>query len=171
MQQKELYETMYSELSNLGMCEGGLATWNTELDQDAICKTMHKYLDFVLERDYPSCEFMENNFDKKILNDNKIYVNDDVSSHDIPNGSYIICGNSTGDIIANNYAAVTLHIRHKCKVKVRARGMSAVFVRVYDEAEVDISQEERSKVNVYKYGDKCKVNTTGNVSVKNREVY
>ena len=171
MTEKQLYETMFEGLSNRGMCEGGLAAWNSQLSQDQICKTMHKYLDFVLERDYPSCEFMETNFDKDVLHSNKIYVNDDVESSDMPNGSYILNGKCTGEIVANGYAAVTLHVRHNCKIKVKARGLSIVYVRAYDKASVDVAQEDRSKVYVYKYGEDCSVETTGNVQVKQRKAY
>ena len=168
---KQLYETMYNSLASLGMCEGGLAAWSEELDQDAICKTMHKYLDFILERDYPSSEFIEEHFDREILHNNRIYVNEDFSTDNIPNGSYILNGSCTGNIASIGYAAVTLHIRHTGKMVIRAKGMSCVYVRVYDDAEVEVHQEERSKVHVYRYGDRCKVNATGNVSVRDRDVY
>lgn len=157
--------TLNKELKNkavsLGLCAKWTGEWN-EKNKDELCEMYVRGLDFCIEHDYPSCEYMRENF-SGVMERHGIYVDKDFDEAFV-NGIVVLNGKCSGDIIVKDYDAATIHVRHDSFVRITATGHSKVFVKVYDDAVVQVAQEGKAKAYLYVKGGQFK--TVGDVLVR-----
>lgn len=163
----ELNRKLRDRAIELGLCEQWQGEWDKDRTQDELIKMWKKGSDFCFElHDFPNKEFIKAYFDRKVLNDNLIFVDEVVNSVNGGDGTWVLNGKCTGKISFSGFAAARLHIRHDCEVSIEASEMSKVFVSVYDKAKISVRQSGSSKVYVYKKSPVCKVSADGDVMVR-----
>ena len=84
-----------------------------------------------------------------MLNANLIFVDEYLDFDMMPSGIYILNGECSGSIRFAPWTAVTVYVRHTSNVRIIAGDFAKVFVRLYDEAEVETEAEEGAVVRVY----------------------
>lgn len=166
METKELSNTLKVEAIKNGLCQQWQSEWNDETTQSLIDKYL-KGIDFAIEHNYPSNEFIEENFDKDILLANNIFVNDEVRGTNIGT-PIVINGKSKGMLTFDEYGVATIYIRHDSEVSISCKDLSKVWVHVYDNAKVHIVATDVAKVYCYKHSNECTVNVIGDVCVRDR---
>ena len=160
----ELNKKLRDRAIELGLCEQWQGEWDKDRTQDELIKMWKKGSDFCFElHDFPNKEFIKAYFDRKVLNDNLIFVDEVVNSVNGGDGTWVLNGKCTGKISFSGFAAARLHIRHDCEVSIEASEMSKVFVSVYDKAKISVRQRGDSSVYVYTHGEDCTVETEGDV--------
>ncbi len=143
-----LSETLKQQAVDLGLCRPWTEAWG-DCDQQELIDKYKKGIDFCIDKQYPSNEFIKANFDRDLLNANLIFVDEYLDFDMMPSGIYILNGECSGSIRFAPWTAATVYIRHKSNVTIIADDFAKVFVRLYDEAEVEAEAEEGAVVRVY----------------------
>lgn len=108
-----------------------------------------KGMDFCIEHDFPSMDFINENFSPQELHDNGIWVNESLDNKTLSNGIYIALGDTTGTVRIGRWCAVTIYLRHESKLNIVAEEFSRVFVRLYDSAESVIIDSEDARISIF----------------------
>lgn len=140
-------EKLILEAERLGACRKGLR--NLPLTIPGIVQRWKENIDFALEKDFPSVDFIKENFDAKLLRDNLVYVDEHLNIEDAPNGVYMLNGNCTGTIHFRQWAAATVYVRHTSEITVIAEDFAKVFIRLYDDADANVVDLGDARVKVY----------------------
>lgn len=145
---ENLSETLKRQAVDLGLCKPWTEAWG-DCDQQELIDKYKKGIDFCIDRQYPSNEFIKANFDRDLLNANLIFVDEYLDFDMMPSGVYVINGECTGTIKFAPWTAATVYIRHTSNVRIIADDFAKVFVRLYDEAEAVVDSDESAVVKVY----------------------
>ena len=145
---ENLSETLKQQAISLGLCKQWTEAWGNPDQQDLIDK-YKSGLDFCIEHQYPSNEFIRENFDRELLHENLIYVDEQLCLDDAPSGEYVLNGECTGTLHFRSWTAATVYVRHTSNVSIIAEDFAKVFVRVYDGAEVNVCDVGDAVVKVY----------------------
>lgn len=143
-----LSETLKQQAVDLGLCRPWTEAWGN-CDQQELIDKYKKGIDFCIDKQYPSNEFIKANFDRALLNENLIFVDEHIRLDDAPSGIYILNGECSGSIRFAPWTAATVYVRHTSNVRIIAGDFAKVFVRLYDGAEVETEAEESAVVKVY----------------------
>lgn len=143
-----LSDILKQEAVDLGLCKPWTEAWGNCSQQELIDK-YKKGIDFCIDKQYPSNEFIKANFDRHLLNENLIFVDEHINLETAPSGIYVINGECTGRIWFGKWAAATIFVRHNSKIRIEADRYAKVFVRLYDNAEVECDYDESAVVKVY----------------------
>lgn len=143
-----LSETLKQEAVSLGLCKLWTDAWG-DCDQQGLIDKFKKGLDFCLERNWPTPDFIKANFDRDLLHTNLIYVDEHIDLKEAPNGVYVLNGECFGTLWFNSWAAATVYVRHGSNVTIVADDFAKVFVRVYDEADAEVVELGDAVVKVY----------------------
>lgn len=144
---ENLSETLKHQAESLHACKKGLRNF-PETEQGMI-ERWKENLDFAIENNFPSVEVIRDDFDRSLLHENLIFVDEHLNIDDAPNGVYVLNGECTGTLHFRKWAAATVYVRHTSKVSIIAEDFAKVFVRVYDEAEADVCEFGDAVVKVY----------------------
>jgi hypothetical protein len=154
-----------TELKNkavsLGLCAKWTSEWS-ERDKDELCEMYIRGLDFCIEHDYPSRKYMMENF-SGVMENHGIYVDADFDEKFVK-GILVLNGDCHGDIIVKGYDVATIHVRHDSFIRITITDHAKAFIKVYDNAVVQVIQEGESKAYLYRKGGSYKV--SGDVLVR-----
>ncbi|MDE6454207.1 MAG: hypothetical protein K2L74_00015 [Muribaculaceae bacterium] len=145
---ENLSETLKQQAVDLGLCRPWTEAWG-DCDQQELIDKFVKGIDFCLERNWPTSDFIKSNFDRALLNANLIFVDEHLQLDNAPSGIYILNGQCSGSIRFAPWTAATVYVRHTSNVRVVAGDFAKVFVRLYDEAEAEAKAEESAVIKVY----------------------
>lgn len=145
---ENLSETLKQQAVDLGLCRPWTEAWG-DCDRQELIDKYKKGIDFCIDKQYPSNEFIKANFDRDLLNANLIFVDEYLDFDMMPSGIYILNGECSGSIRFAPWTAATIYVRHKSNVTIIADDFAKVFVRLYDEAEAETEAEESAVVRVY----------------------
>lgn len=143
-----LSETLKQQAVDLGLCRPWTEAWG-DCDQQELIDKYKKGIDFCIDKQYPSNEFIKANFDRDLLNANLIFVDEYLDFDMMPSGIYILNGECSGSIRFAPWTAVTVYVRHKSNVTIIADDFAKVFVRVYDEANAKVVELDEAVIKVY----------------------
>ena len=145
-----LSDILKQEAVERNLCSQWTAEWADDSDQQALIDKYVRGIDFVIKQgEWPTNEFIKANFDRELLHDNLIFVDEDIDLKEAPNGVYILNGECSGVIRFNSWAAATVYVRHNSNVTIIADDFAKVFVRVYDEADAEVVELDEAVVKVY----------------------
>lgn len=144
-----LSDTLKQQAVNLGLCKPWTEAWADNSDQQTLIDKYVKGIDFCIEHQYPTNDFIKANFDRDLLNSNLIFVDEYVDMDMAPSGIYILNGECSGRIRLAPWAAATFYLRHNSNMNIVAEDFAKVFVRLYDESDVEVDSDESAVVKVY----------------------
>lgn len=145
----------------LGACERGLDGLENLNEQELVNRYIH-YIEFAIDKDFPSNDFIKKHFDKELLHRNNIYVDEFVERRNARQ-VVVIQGKSAGNLLFDGMTVSDVYVRHDSEVTIDCSRLSKVFVNVYDRAKVTVIQRGGASVYVYLHGDSCEVSTCGEV--------
>lgn len=143
-----LSETLKQQAVDLGLCRPWTEAWG-DCDQQELIDKYKKGIDFCIDKQYPSNEFIKANFDHDLLNANLIFVDEYLDFDMMPSGIYILNGECSGTIRFAPWTAATIYVRHKSNVTIIADDFAKVFVRLYDEANAKVVELDNAVIKVY----------------------
>lgn len=164
---KNLGKMLKSQARKLGACDKGLDNLEKLNEQELINRYVH-FVDFAISADFPSNDFIKNNFSKELLNHNNIYIDSNVERRNARQ-IVIIQGKCSGNLYYDGFNTADIYVRHDSNIVIDCCRMSKIFINVYDNAKVKVCQRDGASVYVYKHGDKCKVTTEGEVMQRKSE--
>lgn len=145
----KLNTELRSQAIDLGLCAKWQSEWVDNRSQQELVDMWKRGIDFALLHNYPSNNFIKANFDRDLLNANLIFVDEYVDMDMAPSGIYILNGECSGRIRFAPWTAATIYLRHSSKMNIVAEGFAKVFVRLYDETDVEVDSDESTVVKVY----------------------
>lgn len=143
-----LSATLKEQAVGLGLCRQWTNEWE-ECDQQELIDKFKKGIDFCLLKQFPSPDFIKRSFDSALLRENLIFVNEDVYVDDAPSGVYVFNGDCSGEIHFKGWSAATLYLRHGTSLSVTADDFAKVFVRLYDDSDVNTECGADASLKVY----------------------
>lgn len=145
-----LSDILKHEAIERNLCAQWTKEWADDSDQQTLIDKYKSGLDFIIKQgQWPTNEFIKANFDRELLHDNLIFVDEDIDLKDAPSGIYVLNGECSGVLHFKQWAAATVYVRHTSNVTIIADDFSKVFVRVYDEAEAGVIELDDAVVKVY----------------------
>lgn len=164
---KNLGKMLKSQAKELGACEKGLDNLEKLNEQELVNRYIH-FVDFAIEKSFPSNESIKKLFDKELLHRNNIYVDEFVERRNARQ-VVVINGKCTGFLAYDGMTTADIYIRHGSEITIDCSRMSKVFINLYDNAKVNVTQRDTSSVYVYKHGNNCKVIAEGEVLQRKSE--
>jgi hypothetical protein len=161
---KSLGQKLKSQAESLGACEKGLNGLDRLNEQELINRYVH-FIDFVIENNFPSNEFIKENFDKSLLEHNNIYVDAEFERRNARQ-VVVIQGESKGVLLFDGMTTSDVYIRHDSEVTIDCSRLSKIFISVYDNAKIHVTQRDGASVYVYLHGENCSVESDGEVMIR-----
>ena len=145
-----LSDVLKKEAIERNLCAVWQKNWKDNSSQQELIEKYKKGIDFVIEQgEWPTNEFIVENFDRELLHRNLIFVDETVTMENAPSGVYVLNGACTGVLNFSHWAAATVYVRHQSNVRIFAEDFAKVFVRVYDEAQVETGCDDSAVLKVY----------------------
>ena len=161
---KNIGKQLKSQAESLGACEKGLNGLDRLNEQELINRYVH-FIDFVIENDFPSNDFIKENFDKSLLEHNNIYVDAEFERRNARQ-VVVIQGESKGVLLFDGMTTSDVYIRHDSEVTIDCSRLSKIFISVYDNAKIHVTQRDGASVYVYLHGENCSVESDGEVMIR-----
>lgn len=161
---KNIGKQLKSQAESLGACEKGLNGLDRLNEQELINRYVH-FIDFVIENNFPSNEFIKDNFDKSLLEHNNIYVDAEFERRNARQ-VVVIQGESKGVLLFDGMTTSDVYIRHDSEVTIDCSRLSKIFISVYDNAKIHVTQKDGASVYVYLHGENCSVESEGEVMIR-----
>lgn len=161
---KNIGKQLKSQAESLGACEKGLNGLDRLNEQELINRYVH-FIDFVIENNFPSNEFIKENFDKSLLEHNNIYVDAEFERRNARQ-VVVIQGESKGVLLFDGMTTSDVYIRHDSEVTIDCSRLSKIFISVYDNAKIHVTQRDGASVYVYLHGENCSVESDGEVMIR-----
>ena len=152
----KLNEEIMSGAKACGICEEWYNMMK-DADKDGLLDMYKRGIDFVIKHSFPENSYLLSHSTDEIRHKHLIFIDETVPE---------------GQISFDRYSASTLHIRDNSQVVISAKGLSKVFINVYDHSRVEIIQEDAAKVFVYFHGETCHISSHeesyGNVLIRKK---
>lgn len=161
---KNIGKQLKSQAESLGACEKGLNGLDRLNEQELINRYVH-FIDFVIENNFPSNEFIKDNFDKSLLEHNNIYVDAEFERRNARQ-VVVIQGESKGVLLFDGMTTSDVYIRHDSEVTIDCSRLSKIFISVYNNAKIHVTQRDGASVYVYLHGENCSVESDGEVMIR-----
>jgi len=161
----ELQQELKVMAVSLGLCQQWQDQWGMP-DSDELVGKYVEGIDFAIQHDFPSIEYIESNFSKEVLRRNGVYCNDKIIGK---KRVMVLLGNSSGEIRLNDFEVVTVYARHDSEVKISVSDFASVLVYAYDNAKVTIDNKGYHRQRVYNYSHSTKFAYTGEIIQKDRD--
>lgn len=165
MDEGRLSERMKKEAVWLGLCAQWTEEWGDNASKDEMVRKFVRGLDFCIEHDWPSTKVMKRDFGD-VIHNHGVYVDENVECMDAP--MVILNGECVADIRYDGTTTGEVYVRHKSEARIKARGLTRVFINLYDDGEVDVDCDDGCRVFVYRHGGKVR-KAVGDVIVREKE--
>lgn len=144
--------------------------WRCRWNRDELIQKFKEGIDFCIKNEYPTNEFIKENFTKDILRRHCVLVDDQYSL--LNERMCVLQGKSVSNIRFNGWNPGTVYVRHQSHANITARNMSFVIVHIFDSATVECTAEDKASVVVLRHGENVRVlSAKGNVRIKDELDY
>lgn len=161
----DLNNTLKRQAIGLGLCSEWTEEWRDNEDRQSLIDKYLEGIDFVIEHDWPSVDFIKENFESELLTKNGIYV-DGFMSMNSHSGTLVFLGDSKAKLSFKNFDCCRIYARHDSEININVSGFSKIFIHAYDNAKIHIVSDNQAKVYIYLHGDNCNLSPTGSVMVR-----
>lgn len=170
MKNKKLSKDLKKRAIALGLCSQWTKEWKTS-DCDELCQMYKDGIDFCIEHDYPTTEYMKDNFEG-IMQKNGIYVDDKVNINKIKHLVYVFNGGSNASIKVSEFDVCEIYVRHDSVLNLECSGQAKVYVNLHDNAKLNVKQEgSLSRCVVSRYSPSVVISHYGdNVRIRDGKV-
>lgn len=157
-------EDLRNKAVGLGLCHKWQRLWNTNTDKDELVEMYKRGLDFCIENNYPTNEYMLEHFDG-VMQKHGVFVSNFLDLKNVK--QVVLNGECSGYLAYDMYSVGNIYVRHNSKIDIVAKENAKVFVTCYDSAVLDLRTEGRASITVYNYGSE-RISHYGNVQIKDR---
>lgn len=162
---KNLGKQLRTQAESLGACEKGLDNLDKLNEQELVNRYIH-FIDFIIDKhDFPSNDFIKKNFDKELLHRNNVYVDELVERRNARH-VVVVQGKCNGNLWYDSMTVADVYVRHDSEITIDCSRLSKVFINVYDNAKVNVTQRDGASVYVYLHGNSCSYETEGEVMIR-----
>lgn len=134
MNERELSNVLREIGRMQGMCDDFYKNWTYDIGE--LLDMYKRGQDFCIEHDYPPIDFIRDNFDKNLLREHGIYVDDELDLEITRSGIYIFLGNCKGRVHFKEWCAADVYLRHCCDLEIDSSDMAKVYISLYDNSNI-----------------------------------
>lgn len=167
MKDRDLNLLLKGQAEALGLCDKFREIWRDDFTRQDLISLYKRGIEFCLDYDFPNEDFIEANFDARLLEKNNIYTRK-FGVVDNGNGVYVCNGGSDGVLRFTGMDVATVYIRGGSHIRIIASDISKVFIDVLDESKVKVEQNNSAAVFIYKKSKAATLETSGKVMVRRR---
>lgn len=160
----KLNEALRTKAIELGLCKEWQNDWREDWNTDKLISKFYDGIDFCLSRNYPTNDFIKDNFDRNTLLKNYILVDEKHSILNAPQAA--VFGKSKIKARYNGRSFGRIYIKDDALINVVAHNSSTVLVHVLDSAVVHAECYDRASVVVIRHSEKCLICGKGSVVIK-----
>lgn len=167
----DVIELLKTDGASKGLCE----IWQKKLKSETSIKRLSEMfirgIDFCISENYPTLEFMRDNFKGK-CEPYGIFIDDDGVSL-LNKENVVLNGGCKANLMFDGYSVSRVFVRHDSTVKIHAQDHSMVTVDAFDNSYIKIASNDRASVLVFIHGE-AKVDYSGTgvkVIQKNKNTY
>ena len=164
MDENLLNSVLRRQARSLGLCDKWYDEWERHATSQVLIEKYLKGIDFCIKHDYPSLDFIKDNFKKEELMANGIFVDEAVDAENV--STTVVMGQSKGVLRYDRQSSFSVYVRHESAVTITANRGARVFVETYENCKVSVEADSHSKVFVYRHGGE--VSAAGNVVVRDK---
>lgn len=136
-----LSDLLKQEAIERRLCAEWTDGWADNSDQQTLIEKYKDGIDFVLKQgEWPSNNFIRENFDRDLLHSNLVFVDEELSIERAPSGVYILNGACSGTICLEPWSAATIYVRHDSNVRIIASDFAKVQIRLFDNGEAEVER-------------------------------
>lgn len=146
---KELNKILRNEAIDLGLCQQWQNDWRVNKNTGELIEMFKRGIDFCIEHNWPSCQFVKTNFDRKELHNHNVYVGENVSGVVLQSGVAAI-RECEGTVEVERNSVATIHCQNCDGLTVKAGRGARVFLHLYNTDIANIEEGEHSVVKIYK---------------------
>lgn len=161
----ELNKTLKAGAVSLGLCQKWQNEWAGNKSPGELIEMYKRGIDFCIDREWPSCDWILANFDQAELRDKGVFIKENLDEIILNDGVSVIRG-FEGDVVVPKNTVVTLHCQSNKLLVVKVRKGARLFMHTHKTPCVVIADEPMSFAKVYRYDDVSTVEVRGNASVK-----
>ena len=129
-----------------GLCKKWTEEWDLKSDTDKLLFKYKEGIGFCCKNNYPPNDFVKRHFDRAVLCEHHIYLDENIVYQDAPSDTYVIQGDSEIDLTFSGYTAAFLWLRNCCKVNITAKEHARIFVHVFDNSDCTITLQDKANV-------------------------
>ena len=146
---KSIVQALTKEADQNGICD----EWKIDLSRirtvDGLCKMYLDGIDFCLSNEYPSVEFLRENF-AGMTEKHGIFVDKKCKVEGYK--KIVLLGDSDANIAVSGYQVVQVFVKHQSKLSLKATDNTFAIVDMFDNSQLDIELSGNSKVCIMHYG-------------------
>lgn len=140
------------KLARLAKKQGICPEWHDQLldidNQDLLIEMYLKGIDFCLSKDFPSNDFIRENFAGK-MESHGIYLD---SKFNLVNLRKVVAlGKSEGRVEISSYNTAEIFVKHDSSVNITVKDSAFVVIDVFDNAKIWVHSFGKSNVLINKY--------------------
>lgn len=160
----KLNETLRKRAIELGLCNEWQNAWKDGWDKNTLIRKFYDGIDFCLSNNYPSNDFIKENFDRDLLIKNNVIVDEKRS---ILNAKEAAIFGVSKVIARYNYRAHgRIYIKDNASTDVTAHNNSFVIVHILGNAKVVARCHDNATLVLIKHSKQCRIACFGSVAVK-----
>ena len=144
---ENISELLKNQAVGFGLCKEWTAEWGNP-NKDELVQKFVRGIDFCIEHNYPSVEFLKENFDG-VLQKYGVYAKSEFS---VFNEKFLDVNNSFGSAKNNLHFDTDCYVRNNSELTISAMDSSSFHISIYDNSILNIRCFNNAKVYVYKYG-------------------
>lgn len=164
---KSLGRELAKRASKHGICE----EWNNQLvfmnDKDALIDMYLKGIDFCMENDYPSNDYIRRKF-KGSMEHKGVFLDDTFTVTNFK--KVVLLGKSSGDVVCTDYHVANVYCKHESTLSIMANNHAIVRIDAFDNSVINLNCSGSAKVTVKIYGD-AKINSSSAQNAQVKVVY
>ena len=154
------------EAKKNGICEEWYQDLRTSDDKDKLLGLYIKGIDFCLSNDYPTNEYIRNNF-KGRMEAYGIHLDEELSCTN--ERTVVALGVCSGDIENSGFTVSEVFLKHSSILTLVARDNSFTMIDMFDNSGLSIVAHDNAKVVINHYGGEIVFEKHENAQIKIRE--
>lgn len=164
MDNKFINKELRFKAISLGLCEQWQGQWSTDWSEGKMIAKYKEGIDFCLANNFPSNQFIKNNFSKEALREGGVLIDERYSVVD--RRCLVIKGSSDIKARYNGRYMGSVYLTDNAVLHLYARNESHVIVHILDKASVVAEQYDNARVLLIRHSPECEIITKGNIEVK-----
>lgn len=162
----KLNETLRAEAIAMGLCQQWQNDWTSNKSSADLIEMYKRGIDFCLDRNWPSCDWITSHFNPAELQDRNIFVRVLGGEIILSNGVAVVRECSDVIITIPRNSVVTLHCQQNSNLCIKLLKGARAFIHLHDsQAEIE-AIETMAAARIYQYNPGIEVIANGNVVVR-----
>lgn len=147
---EDINKSLKEKAITLGLCKQWQTEWKEDTDLFELADKFKRGQDFCIRHNYPSLEYIRQNFNTEEMAHFGIFVDElpSTNGESLPNDTYVCMGECEGDMIFGRWACALVYLRHESKVRIIAGEFAKISVRLYEDSNVWVECDDSAKVSI-----------------------